>query len=64
MNVIKIPAKPQKGNSAAKTEIKKLRVAAYCRVSTDNEEQKPLHRCSAYPRENRAESQITALNGD
>lgn len=39
MNVIKIPAKPQKGNSAAKTEIKKLRVAAYCRVSTDNEEQ-------------------------
>ena len=39
MNVIKIPAKPQKGNRAAKTEIKKLRVAAYCRVSTDNEEQ-------------------------
>lgn len=39
MNVIKIPAKPQKGNTAAKTEIKKLRVAAYCRVSTDNEEQ-------------------------
>ena len=39
MNVITIPAKPQKGNAAAKTEIKKLRVAAYCRVSTDNEEQ-------------------------
>ena len=27
MNVITIPAKPQKGNAAAKTEIKKLRVA-------------------------------------
>ncbi len=39
MNVIKIPAKPQKGNNAAKEEVKKLRVAAYCRVSTDNEEQ-------------------------
>ena len=39
MNVIKIPAKPQKGNNAAKQEVKKLRVAAYCRVSTDNEEQ-------------------------
>ena len=34
MNVIKIPAKPQKGNNAAKEEVKKLRVAAYCRVST------------------------------
>ncbi len=43
MNVIKIPAKTQKGNSAAKTEIKKLRVAAYCRVSTDNEEQAPSY---------------------
>lgn len=39
MNVIKIPAKPQKGNAAAKEEVKRLRVAAYCRVSTDNEEQ-------------------------
>ncbi len=39
MNVITIPAKPQKGNNAAKVEVKKLRVAAYCRVSTDNEEQ-------------------------
>ncbi|MBR6581257.1 MAG: recombinase family protein, partial [Ruminococcus sp.] len=39
MNVIKIPAKPQKGNNAAKIEVQKLRVAAYCRVSTDNEEQ-------------------------
>lgn len=39
MNIIKIPAKPQKGNNAAKQEVKKLRVAAYCRVSTDNEEQ-------------------------
>ncbi len=39
MNVITIPAKPQKGSNAAKVEVKKLRVAAYCRVSTDNEEQ-------------------------
>lgn len=39
MNIIKIPAKPQKGNVAAKEEVKHLRVAAYCRVSTDNEEQ-------------------------
>ena len=39
MNVITIPAKPQKGSNAAKAEVKKLRVAAYCRVSTDNEEQ-------------------------
>lgn len=38
MNVIKIPAKPQKGNNTTKEEVKKLRVAAYCRVSTDNEE--------------------------
>ena len=37
--IIKIPAKPQKGNMIAKEEIKLLRVAAYCRVSTDNEEQ-------------------------
>lgn len=27
-NVIKIPAKPQKGNAAAKEEVKRLRVAA------------------------------------
>ena len=38
-NVMKIPAKPQVGNRAAKKEIKKLRVAAYCRVSTDTEDQ-------------------------
>lgn len=45
MNVIKIPAKPQKGNNAAKEEVKKLRVAAYCRVSTDNEEQATVTKC-------------------
>ena len=39
MNIIKIPAKQQIGNKATKEEVKKLRVAAYCRVSTDNEEQ-------------------------
>ena len=38
-NVMKIPAKPQVGNRAAKKQVKKLRVAAYCRVSTDTEEQ-------------------------
>lgn len=39
MNMIKIPAKPQKGNNTAKQEVKLLRVVAYCRVSTDNDEQ-------------------------
>ena len=39
MNVITIPPKPKRGNRAAQNEVKKLRVAAYCRVSTDNEEQ-------------------------
>ncbi|QWT17702.1 recombinase family protein [Collinsella sp. zg1085] len=34
-----IPAKPQLGNRSSTEEIKKLRVAAYCRVSTDTEEQ-------------------------
>ncbi len=38
-NMTVIPPKPQKGNSAAKEEVQRLRVAAYCRVSTDNEEQ-------------------------
>ncbi len=34
-----IPARRKRGNTAAKKEIKKLRVAAYCRVSTDTDEQ-------------------------
>ena len=34
-----IPAKKRRGNTAAKNEVKKLRVAAYCRVSTDTDEQ-------------------------
>ena len=38
-NMTVIPPKPQKGNAAAKEEVKRLRVAAYCRVSTDNEKQ-------------------------
>ena len=38
-NMTVIHPKPQKGNAAAKEEVKHLRVAAYCRVSTDNEEQ-------------------------
>lgn len=38
-NVMKIPARPQVGSRTAKKKIKKLRVAAYCRVSTDTEEQ-------------------------
>ena len=33
--VMIIPAKKQVGSSIAKEEVKKLRVAAYCRVSTD-----------------------------
>ena len=40
-NVMLIPARRQVGNNARKQEEKKpkLRVAAYCRVSTDSDEQ-------------------------
>lgn len=38
-NVMIIPAKKQIGNTVDKTEKPKLRVAAYCRVSTDGDEQ-------------------------
>ena len=34
-----IPARKKKGNKAAEIEVNKLRVAAYCRVSTDSDEQ-------------------------
>lgn len=39
-NVTFIPAKPRVGNSVSKDNSPKLRVAAYCRVSTDSDEQK------------------------
>lgn len=39
MKVTVIPARRRRRNLAAPEEIKKLRVAAYCRVSTDTEEQ-------------------------
>ena len=38
-NVMVIPARRQVGNNIKKAEKPKLRVAAYCRVSTDSEEQ-------------------------
>ena len=38
-NVMVIPARRQVGNAVNQSEQKKLRVAAYCRVSTDSEEQ-------------------------
>ena len=38
-NVTFIPAKRQVGNNIKKAEKPKLRVAAYCRVSTDSDEQ-------------------------
>lgn len=38
-NVVIIPAMKRSGNNGNKDEIPKLRVAAYCRVSTDSEEQ-------------------------
>lgn len=38
-NVTVIPARRQVGNTVKQSEQKKLRVAAYCRVSTDSEEQ-------------------------
>lgn len=37
--VMVIPAKRQVGNTVKQSDQKKLRVAAYCRVSTDSEEQ-------------------------
>ena len=36
-NVTLIPAKRQVGNNIKKAEKPKLRVAAYCRVSTDSD---------------------------
>jgi site-specific DNA recombinase len=38
-NVTFIPAKPKIGNNVSKDEVPMLRVAAYCRVSTDSDEQ-------------------------
>jgi site-specific DNA recombinase len=38
-NVMVIPARRQVGNTVKKSEQPKLRVAAYCRVSTDSDEQ-------------------------
>ena len=39
-NVVLIPAKKRAGNNVVKGEYKpKLKVAAYCRVSTDSDEQ-------------------------
>ena len=38
-NVMVIPARRQVGNTVKQSALKKLRVAAYCRVSTDSEEQ-------------------------
>lgn len=38
-NITVIPARRRVGNIAKESEIPKLRVAAYCRVSTDSDEQ-------------------------
>ena len=38
-NITVIPARRRVGNTAKENEIPKLRVAAYCRVSTDSDEQ-------------------------
>ena len=38
-NITIIPARRQMGNNVKQAEKPKLRVAAYCRVSTDTEEQ-------------------------
>src|SRR5574344_1230014 len=38
-NVMVIPARRQVGNTVKQSAQKKLRIAAYCRVSTDSEEQ-------------------------
>ena len=46
-----IPAKKQKqmGNTIKKSEQKKLRVAAYCRVSTDSDEQETSYENVTFP---------------
>jgi len=38
-NIMLIPAKKQIGNNVKAADKPKLRVAAYCRVSTDSDEQ-------------------------
>ena len=38
-NIMVIPARKRVGSTVAKEKVKKLRVAAYCRVSTETEEQ-------------------------
>ena len=38
-NITVIPARKRVGNTAASEQRPKLKVAAYCRVSTDSEEQ-------------------------
>ena len=48
-NMTVIPPKPQKGNSAAKEEVQRLRVAAYCRVSTDSDEQETSYEAQVTP---------------
>ena len=58
-NVMKIPARPQVGNRAAKKEIKRLRVAAYCRVSTDSEEQ-----LTSYTTQKKVYSEMIAARKD
>lgn len=51
-NITVIPARRRVGNTAKESEIPKLRVAAYCRVSTDSDEQATSN-----------EAQVEALQG-
>lgn len=44
-NIGVIPARKRVGSTAVKEKIKKLRVAAYCRVSTETEEQNLSYKC-------------------
>jgi site-specific DNA recombinase len=44
-----IPAKRQVGNNISKEEAPKLRVAAYCRVSTDSDEQETSYDAQVKP---------------
>ena len=41
-NVTVIPARKRVGNTVSTENIPKLRVAAYCRVSTDTEDRKSV----------------------
>lgn len=66
-NITVIPARRRVGNTAKESEIPKLRVAAYCRVSTDSDEQATSYEVQVehytdYIRKNPADDGISVTN--